>query len=70
MFNIGDIVKATRYIKRKDNKSLLNKGELAKIKLVFETENSQIVDIEIQGRLPMTDIVCVKNDKQPLENVN
>ena len=66
--DVGDVVMATTKIKRTDGRSFLTRGEIAKITSVYHTDKSQIVGIEITGRLPMTDIVC-HPDKSPLRKV-
>lgn len=67
-FKIGDIVEATTEIVRKDKRSRLIKGEQVKISSVWQNEESQIVGIEITGKKPMMDIVCL-DDKNPLRHV-
>ena len=69
MFEVGDLVEATRKITRFDHMSLLNVGERARITSVFNGERCQVVNIEIQGRLPVIDIVCFE-DESPLKKIS
>jgi hypothetical protein len=62
-FSVGDVVEATLRIARADGKSRINTGDSARILRVWRTKpnSPQIVDLEIQGQLPITDIVCFEN---------
>jgi len=58
-FESGDIVVATVEIWRKDKKSRLMPGDKAKVSRVWKNKQGglQILDVEIDGQLPMIDIV-------------
>lgn len=62
-FKIGDIVEATKKIWRKDGRSELFPGDKAKVIEVWQTtpESPQIIGLEIEGKLPIGDLVCFEN---------
>lgn len=62
-FQIGDVVEATGRIWRIDRRSELQPGEQAKVREVFQAtpESPQIIGLEIEGKLPMIDIVCTEH---------
>lgn len=62
-FKVGDIVEATAKIWRKDGRSELQCGDHAKVREVFQAtpESPQIIGLEIEGKLPIGDIVCFEN---------
>jgi hypothetical protein len=58
-------------IKRADNRSVVNPGEIATITHVYDCTDgeTQIVSIEMSDRrMPMSDIVCFK-DSSPLQRI-
>jgi hypothetical protein len=59
-FRVGDIVEATATIRRKDGRSELRPGDKATVRAVSKTnpDSPQIIDLDIEGGLPMGDIVC------------
>jgi hypothetical protein len=59
-FRVGDIVEATATIRRKDGRSELRPGDEATVRAVSKTnpDSPQIIDLDIEGGLPMGDIVC------------
>ena len=60
LLKVGDIVEATDKIWRQDNRSILEKGYLARVSRVSQNnpESPQIIGLNIQGQFPMMDIVC------------
>jgi len=65
---VGDMVEATAKIWRFDRRSELLPGERAKVSSVFRVdENTQIIGLEIEGKLPMGGIVC--NENTPVRKV-
>lgn len=69
-FFMGDVVEATRTIVRHDGCSILHPGDLARVLCVFRAapHGPQIVALEIQGQLPIGDIVCF--DDVPLKIIH
>lgn len=63
VFKVGDAVVATDKIQRIDGRSTLRIGDRAKVSQVWRTtpESPQIIGLEIEGKMPMGDIVCYKN---------
>ena len=59
-FRVGDIVEATATFRRKDGRSELRPGDKATVRAVWKTtpDSPQIIDLDIEGGLPMGDIVC------------
>ena len=59
-FRVGDIVEATATFRRKDGRSELRPGDKATVRAVSQTtpDSPQIIDLDIEGGLPMGDIVC------------
>lgn len=59
-FNVGDIVEATTKIWRYDNRAELHPGDIARVRDVWQAspESPQIVGLDIEGKLPIGDIVC------------
>jgi hypothetical protein len=68
-FNVGDTVRATKKFMRQDGKSTLGIGETARVSEVYRRslDAPQIITLDIDGRLPMGDIVCFAD--VPLELV-
>jgi hypothetical protein len=62
-FKVGDIVEATGHIWRFDRRSELSPGARAKVSEVSQTTpaSPQIVGLEIEGKPPMRDIVCLES---------
>lgn len=62
-FKVGDIVEATAKIRRRDGGSELKPFDRATVRSVWQTtsESPQIIGLEINGKLPMGDIVCFEN---------
>jgi hypothetical protein len=68
-FKVGDTVKATKTFMRQDGKSTLGIGETARVSGVYRRslDAPQIISLDIDGKLPMGDIVCFAD--VPLELV-
>jgi hypothetical protein len=62
-FRVGDIVEATATFRRKDGRSELRPGDEATVRAVWKTtpDSPQIIDLDIEGGLPMGDIVCFEH---------
>jgi hypothetical protein len=60
---VGDTVEATGRIWRFDRRSELSPGDRATVSGVWQTtpDSPQIIGLEIEGKAPMRDIVCLEN---------
>jgi len=59
MFEVGDNARATKEIRRQDNRSVVKPEERVKITRVYHGTHYTIVDIEPDsGELPMVDVCC------------
>lgn len=59
-FCVGDIVEATDIIYRRDRRSILQRGDKVRVRTVWQTnsDSPQIIGLDIEGKLPICDIVC------------
>jgi hypothetical protein len=69
---VGDTVEATGRIWRFDRRSELSPGDRATVSGVWQTtpDNPQIIGLEIEGKAPMGDIVCLENTPLRLVSPN
>jgi len=65
-FEVGDIAKVCKVIRRKDGRSVVYPGETVLITNVFQTKTAWILNIQpFHDRNPMIDVVVMKNDLKP-----